>query len=222
MLPTFQNPNGMTYYQAPEGRRASAFQPNGYTFDGRIAPANVMQYNYMPPFPRNIPSSSALSSSSSTSFGATLTPPGPLFGNTPQLLPGLEGNIQPTAAAHAHVTSHRRARGPNKRPPGTGFAQLLVRFFFFFHLISESSNLNGKLLARPSQEKLPTQVRVALEEYYPNCCEPRDRPGQNCSRQKHMFSMKHCSRLSEDMQKLLPFFVCPAFIAFHDQCRNAK
>ena len=131
MLPTFQNPNGMNYYQAPEGRQASAFQPNGYTFDGRIAPASVMQYNYMPPFPRNIPSSSALSSSSSTSFGATLTPPGPLFGNTPQLLPGLEGNIQPTAAAHAHVTSHRRARGPNKRPPGTGFAQLLVRFISF-------------------------------------------------------------------------------------------
>ena len=121
MLPTFQNPNGMTYYQAPEGRQASAFQPNGYTFDGRIAPASAMQYNYMPPLPRNIPSSSALSSSSPTSFG-----------NIPQLLPGLEGNIQPTAAAHAHVTSLRRARGPNKRPPGTGFAQLLVRFISFF------------------------------------------------------------------------------------------
>jgi hypothetical protein len=132
MLPTFQNPNGITYYQAPEGGLASSFQPNEYTFDGRIAPASALQYNYMSPLPRNIPSSRSLSSSSSTSFGATLTPPGPLFGNIPQLLPGLEGNIQPSGAAHAHVASHRRARGPNKRPPGTGFAQLLVRFISFF------------------------------------------------------------------------------------------
>jgi hypothetical protein len=65
----------------------------------------------------------------------------------------------------------RRTRGPNRRPRGTGFPELLVRFISVF----SSSRLRNVFFKqknsrmRPSQEKLPGHVQVVLKEYYPDC-----------------------------------------------------
>ena len=212
--PTFQAPNGALYYRPPDGGLvASSVYQNRYSFDEAPAPLSG-----------NTPGSS--SQFSSSPFGTTLTPPGPsLVGNIPQLSSELEATIfEPTAADPAPVASSRHTRGPNKRPPGTGFADLLVRFISFFYISSRS-----RLFTRTenlSQNKLPWEVRVPLENFYTGCCQqdvkPGQKPPQKCSRQKHLFSLRHCRNLEEDMQKLLPFFVCPAFIAHHAQCRSAK
>ena len=123
LVPTFQDPYGAIYH---------AFQPNGYTFDGGLAPAQMSLLS------GNTPSSSSLSS-----LEATLTPPpGPSFGNIPQLYHEiLEDNTPPLSiAAHARP---RRTRGPNKRPPGTGFSYQLVRLFHI-SLRKRLLTLNGK------------------------------------------------------------------------------
>lgn len=141
---TFQSPHAAFYHQSPDGGLVSAFQPNGFTFDGRLAPA--FQYNEMPPLSRNAPSPSSLSSS----FEATLTPPGPSLGSIPQLYPELEDNLPPPPAAPR--ARRRRTRGPNKRPPGTGFSYLLVRLIF--RLVSEtSSNLKQQTPARTHRRR---------------------------------------------------------------------
>jgi hypothetical protein len=119
----FPNLDGVSYHQPPDGGLAPAFQYNPVQ---------------MSPLFTGTPSSS---SQSSTSFEATLTPSlGPSLGNVPQLYPELEDNIpQPTAAPLDHrgpVSHRRRTRGPNRRPPGTGFSSLLVRFISFFFISS--------------------------------------------------------------------------------------
>jgi hypothetical protein len=161
LAPAFQDPNSSFYHQAPNGGLlASAFQQNGYAFNGGPArtfqqngytfgggPAPAFQYQ-MSPFSGHTPGSS--SQLSSSSFETTLTPPGPSLESILQQFPQaeLQENIlQPPSAEPAPVTSGRRTRGPNRRPPGTGFTDLLVRFISF-HLVSESSPYwNGKHLA---------------------------------------------------------------------------
>ena len=113
------NHDGVSYHQPPDGGLAPAFQYNPVQ---------------MPPLVTGTPSSS---SQSSSSLEATLVPSlGPSLGDVPQLCPELEVNIpQPTAAPLSHrgpVSRHRRTRGPNRRPPGTGFSSLLVRSISIF------------------------------------------------------------------------------------------
>ena len=124
VAPNFEFPNGAYYQMAPGGELlvlAPAFQqPNEYAFDGGLEPAFQYQSS---PLSGNTPSSSSLSSP----FETTLTPPpGPSFENIPQLYPELleDNSPQQTSPPQARP---RRTRGPNKRPPGTGFADLLVR-----------------------------------------------------------------------------------------------
>lgn len=126
LAPTFQSPHATLYHQPPDGGLASAFPTNDFTFDGtrRLAPA--FQYNEMLPLSTNTPSSSSLS----LLFGATSTPPGPSLGNVPQLYPQLEDNLPPPPVSPR--PRRRRTRGPNRRPPGTGFSELLVRFISVF------------------------------------------------------------------------------------------
>lgn len=138
--PIFPTPDGVTFHQPPDGGLPSIFQPNGFNFGGELAPA--FQYNsaqVTSPLLRT-PSSS---SQSSLSFEATSRPsPGPSFGNVPQLYPQLERkNPKPRGIGRARKspTKRPRKRGPNKRPPNTGFSYLMVRFFFF-HLVSETSS----------------------------------------------------------------------------------
>lgn len=131
VAPNFPYPNGTYYDQAPDGGLlAPAFQqPNEYAFDGGLAPAFPYQLS---PLSGNTPISSSLSSP---------------FENIPQLYPEpLEDNSpQQTAAPHAR----RRKRGPNKRPPGTGFADLLVRLVSY--LVSKTSpNLTEKQSCPPA------------------------------------------------------------------------
>ena len=137
LAPTFQDPYGAIYYQARDGRILDhALQPNGYTFAGGLAPTQVS------PLSGNTPSSSSLSSS----FEATLTlPPGPSSGNIPQLYPEILEDNTPPLSITAHARP-RRTRGPNKRLPGTGFLDLLVRFISY--LVSETSpNFERKTLS---------------------------------------------------------------------------
>ena len=183
MLPTFQNPNGMTYYQAPEGRQASAFQPNGYTIHStgncQISEGTGACFPISTSPPSGNTLSSSFLSSPSSSSEATLTPlPGPSLENIPQLYsePLEDNSPQVTAILHAR---RRRTRGPNKRPSGTGmkrtkrsrnpvtgFPDLLVRFITC--LVSETSpDFERKsTLTYPLQAKIPKGVRVALEANY--------------------------------------------------------
>ena len=130
VAPNFQDPNTF-YQQPPDGvLLASSYRQNAYAYDGGLAPAFQYQTSRLS---GNTPSSSSLSSP----FETTLTPPpGPSFENIPQLYPELlrDNSPQQTAAPHAR---HRRTRGPNKRPPGTGFADLLVRLVLY--LVSKTS-----------------------------------------------------------------------------------
>ena len=119
LAPAFPNLDSVSYHQPPDGGLAPAFQYNPVQ---------------MPPLVTGTPSSS---SQSSSSLEATLIPSlGPSLGDVPQLCPKLEVNIpQPTAAPLSHrgpVSRHRRTRGPNRRPLGTGFSSLLVRSISIF------------------------------------------------------------------------------------------
>ena len=206
LAPAFPNLDSVSYHQPPDGGLAPAHQYN---------PAQIL------PLFTGTPSSS---SQSSSSFEATLTPSlGPSLENVPQLYPELAASTpQATAApltSSGLVSHRRRTRGPNRRPPGTGFSSLLVSFISFFSLVSEMSpNLNGKTLLS-SQDKLPTEVQAALNMYDVGCCKAKKEPSTT---HKHMFSIKHINRFCKGMENLVPFFVCPAFVAFNVHCRNAR
>ncbi|KAH9981715.1 hypothetical protein BJV74DRAFT_854080, partial [Russula compacta] len=92
-------------------------------------------------------------------------------------------------------STSRRTRGPNRRRPGTGYTELM--------------------------EKLPKKVQDALTRTYPNCCDVGVKK-DNSTAQKHQFSNRHCANIPPELQALIPLFTCPAFVAMHDSCRNAK
>jgi len=119
LAPTFPKPNNVSYNQFPYGGLSPAFP----TYDA------VPHFQPPPSFTRTQSSSSG----SSTSLEPTLTPsPNLLLGDLPRHYPELEGNptqliAEPPAKSEV-VISVRRSRGPNRRPPGTGFADMMVRF----------------------------------------------------------------------------------------------
>jgi len=44
----------------------------------------------------------------------------------------------------------------------------------------------------------------------------------NSTVHKHRFSNKHFDQVPSDLQDELPATICPAFIAMHPNCANAK
>ena len=79
------------------------------------------------------------------------------------------------------------------------------------------------------QAELPGDVQAAVEAYNPACCgdktpseEGKGKEKEDSSRQKHIFSDKHCERLGKEIREQLPYFVCPAFVIHHDLCKGAK
>ncbi|KAI0284825.1 hypothetical protein BC826DRAFT_141921 [Russula brevipes] len=88
----------------------------------------------------------------------------------------------------------RRPRGPNKRPPGAGYSDMMGR--------------------------LSPQVQEALKKKYPGCCQ-RVHGSDESSLMKHRFSRGHYSMVAEPLQSSLPFFTCPAFLAMHPSCKRA-
>jgi hypothetical protein len=113
LAPTFPKPNNVLYNQCPDGGLSPAFPT----------------YNTVPHF--QTPPSFTRTPSSSSGSSTSLEPsPNLLLGDSPRLYPELEGNLaQPIAAppAKSEVVVSVRRRGPNKRPPGTGYADLVVR-----------------------------------------------------------------------------------------------
>ena len=69
------------------------------------------------------------------------------------------------------------------------------------------------------QDRLPNEVREALEKDYNGCCESVNIKDVS-TKQKHMFSNRHCKNLPMQYQELVPNFVCPAFVAFNSNCRS--
>jgi hypothetical protein len=209
LAPTFPELNNVFHNHSPDGGLSPAFP----TYNA------VPHFQTQPLFTRT-PSSS---SGSSTSLEPTLAPaPNLLLGDLPRLYPGLDGNLAQLIAAPPAksevAVSVRRSRGPNKRPPGTGFADLMVRSFHLF-----LGNIKRLITRAPSQkkEKLSPEVQTALKMFYPGCCDAVNSK-DNSTWQKHIFSNRHCSKLEKHLQELLPSFVCPAFIALHSQCKTAK
>lgn len=119
LAPTFPKPNNVFFNQCPDGGLSPAFPT----------------YNAVPHF--QTPHSFTRTPSSSSGSSTSLEPsPNLSLGDSPQLYPEQEDNLsQPIATPPAKsevATSGRRSRGPNKRPPGTGYADLVVRSF---HLV---------------------------------------------------------------------------------------
>ena len=159
---------------------------------------------------------------SSTSLESTTTFCSDSSDDLHHSLDGEEGDhdAQPAAAMDnaenkgCNVT--RRTRGPNRRRPGSAYSELIVRSFVsscMMEFYMDSYTV--------TKDKLPTEVRDALNQNYHGCCEvvvKRD----NSTMQKHRFSNRHCSNLPQELQALLPSFTCPAFVVMHSSCRSAK
>ena len=111
----------------------------------------------------------------------------------------------------------RRTRGPNRRRPGTGYSDLMVR-----SLVSWSCMMEFYMdSCAVAKDKLPTEVQDALNRNYRNCCEVVVKKDTSTI-QKHKFSNRHCSNLPQELHALLPSFACPAFVAMHGSCKSAK
>ena len=113
----------------------------------------------------------------------------------------------------------RPRKGPNRRRPGTGYAELMVRRSFSLSSFCVDS-LWG-LTGRHKKDKLPQEVQEALTQTYQGCCEVVVKKDISTV-QKHQFSNRHCANLPPELQEVLPSFTCPAFVAMHESCRSAK
>lgn len=69
-----------------------------------------------------------------------------------------------------------------------------------------------------SQDGLPDEVKEALNQEYQGCCETVNTKDAS-TKQKHMFSNRHCKNLPQEYQEQVPNFVCPAFVALKSNCR---
>jgi len=204
--PSFPNPNNISATQSPHGE-LPAFLMNGVTDGASLGPV-FPTYNIIPYFPTPFPfamASNLLFSGLRTSPEGTLAPsPGPSHGNLPK--PNLKSRDIYTKRTAAYVAKSkriahtRRTRGPtrntsSRRPYGAGYGDMF--------------------------NKLPLEVQRALNTFYTGCCESMtDR--DNSTRQKHMFSNRHCKNLPKEYLDILPCFVCPAYIALHGACEKAN
>ncbi len=136
----FQQPNEVSYFQPPpQVELAPTFPTNGVAYNGGMA-HNFQPYNavpYLQTQPSFISASSTISDSSSSRQGA-LTP-----ASAPSVRKQLQKANSKSKSDGKRVTRNatqyamrelltgqpKRKRGPNKRPPGTSFSDLLVRSF---------------------------------------------------------------------------------------------
>ncbi|KAF8506094.1 hypothetical protein F5888DRAFT_502313 [Russula emetica] len=196
-----QQPDNFAYFQSQMGL-APTFQTN-VTYNGGMAPT-FQPYTMLPHLQTLAPSftmAPSLASSSSTSVQYPLTP-SPI----PSCKEVLKSNLK-SKSRGKHITRNatqsskrellaakpRRKRGPNKRPPGTAFLNLL--------------------------DGLPNQIKEALEMDYRGCCESVNITDVS-TKQKHMFSLRHCRNLRMEYQEQVPNFVCPAFLALMGGCKS--
>jgi hypothetical protein len=106
-------------------------------------------------------------------------------------------------------------RGPNKRRPGTGYVDMMVRLVWLF------LSRGVVCLSAVAKGNLPADVQDALRTRYEGCCEVVK--GKDVSTmQKHWFSKGHFKRLPPEYQDMLPVFTCPAFISLNSKCKRAK
>ncbi|KAF8500310.1 hypothetical protein F5888DRAFT_1633073 [Russula emetica] len=196
--PPFQHPNRLAYFQ-PQMGLAPTFR-NGVTYNGGMAPT-FQPHPRLPYFQTSAPSFTTVPSSASSS--STL-PQHPLTPSPPLRKEVQKAKLK-SKSSGKHVTRNatqstkrellapkpRRKRGPNKRPPGTAFLNLL--------------------------DGLPNEVKEALEMDYRGCCETINIKDIS-TKQKHMFSIRHCRNLPSEYQEQVPNFVCPAFIALKSNC----
>jgi len=151
----FQKPNGLSYDQ-PQVVLPPTFPNNGVTYDGGMAPAfpnngvtysggplpTFQPYTALPYFQTRTPSftttPSLPSTSSSTSLQQPLVPsPVPLVHKQVQKAhpkskekgKSVSRNAAQSAKQELLGQTKRKKRGPNRRPGGTSFPELLVRSF---------------------------------------------------------------------------------------------
>lgn len=128
-------------------------------------------------------------------------------------------NVAQSAKRELLIGKPKRKRGPNKRPPGTAFLDLLVGSFRLIRIILERLMTFNETSHSSSQDVLPKEVKEALDMNYKGCCESVNTTDAS-TRQKHVFSNRHCKNLPKHYQELVPNFVCPAFVAFKSNCRG--
>ncbi|KAH9972961.1 hypothetical protein BGW80DRAFT_1252319 [Lactifluus volemus] len=173
-------------------------------FDGEPEPTfpliNEAPYTHVPSqITRNPSTSSNASYTSESSFLSTSTyPPTPTFPEQAEALPKSEDK-------HLACTANRGARRENRR-------------FGPYPTSRRGQNLGTG--AGVLMESLPEDVQLALQVFYPGCCEVVN--GKDSSTwQKHWLTKKHFSNLPE-CQSMQPAFICPAFISLHPKCTTAK
>lgn len=140
----FQQPNNLSYFQPPQVGLRPTFPTNQVAYNGGFTPGfaptfqpyNAAQFQTLPSY------TPALSSTSgpSTSLQGALTPsPAPLLqkkvrkanpkSKSKSRRKHVTRNATQTAKGELLISKPKRQRGPNKRPPGTAFSNLLVGSF---------------------------------------------------------------------------------------------
>jgi hypothetical protein len=142
----YQLPNNTAYFQPPQIKLAQTFPTNGAIYNGGIAPT-LQPYTGLPYLQTAAPSlmsPQSLASSSSTPSQYGLTPSPIPFGkelhkaDTKRKSKGKSATRNAAQAAKRGLLigkQTRRNRGPNRRPAGTAFSNLLVGSF---HLILDN------------------------------------------------------------------------------------
>ena len=136
----FQQQNNLPYSQPPQMGSAPTFPMNGVTYNGGMAP--IFQpytgIHYLQTPAPSFTTAPSLASSSSTSLRYPLTPsPIPLLKEVQKASPTKSKSkgkqvtrpAAQTAKVELLIGKPKRKRGPNKRPPGTAFSNLLVGSF---------------------------------------------------------------------------------------------
>ena len=139
-----QQPNNLSYFQTPQMDLVPTFPTNGVTYNGGMAPT-FQPFTGLPHFQTQTSSYITAPSSSSGSSTSSSTPL--QYGLTPSPIPLRKGvqkaNSKPKARGKRATRNaaqsvkrqlligkaKRKPRGPNKRPPGTAFSNLLVSSF---------------------------------------------------------------------------------------------
>ena len=135
----FQQPINLSYFQPSQMGCAPTFPANGVTYNGRMAPT-FRPYTgpaYFQTPTTSFTAAPSLASSSSTSLQYPWTPsPVPLRkevqkANTKSKSRGkrVTRNVTQSAKGELLIGKPKGQRGPNKRPPGAAFSNLLVGSF---------------------------------------------------------------------------------------------
>ncbi|KAI9508114.1 hypothetical protein F5148DRAFT_20784 [Russula earlei] len=177
--------SGVSFYPTPTPmEQASAFLPCNQVPVLQQHPASI------PRIPSTGSSTSASSLSSGLSSNAVSQPSQELDSESdhaqPITMPSVKGKVKVRV---------RRTRGPNTKPVGTGYTEMM--------------------------ERLSVEVQEALQRDYANCCEVVKKK-DNSTVHKHQLSNNHFNKVDRRLYPKLPCFICPAYIAMHPRCTTAK